>query len=385
MADKQDYYETLGLSKGAGADEIKKAYRQMAKKYHPDMNPGNAEAEQKFKEVNEAYAVLSDPDKKAQYDQYGHAAFDQTSGFGGGGFGGGGFGGGGDFDMGDIFSTFFGGGFGGGSRSQSRANAPIDGDDIGVRVILSFEEAVFGCKKEVTFARVEKCEDCSGSGAKKGTSPEKCTKCGGSGTVRVQQRTAFGVMQSTRACPDCGGTGKIIKTPCDNCRGKGYVRVNKKLEVTIPAGIDDGQRIALRGQGNEGRNGGSAGDLVIQVSVRPHPVFERDGYDIYCEVPITFAEAALGAKIKIPTLDGQMEYDIPEGTQTGTQFTIKQKGITAVNGRSKGNLYFTVVVETPKSLTEEQKKLLRAFADSCGEKNFTKKSGFFARFRKKEQ
>ena len=375
MADKQDYYEVLGLSKGASADEIKKAYRQMAKKYHPDMNPDNKEAEQKFKDVNEAYAVLSDPEKKAQYDQYGHAAFDQSSGFGGGGFGG--F----DFDVGDIFSSFFGGGFGS-SRSQSRANAPIPGDDIGLRVILSFEEAVFGCKKEVSYGRVQRCDSCSGSGAKKGTSPEKCTKCGGSGTIRVQQRTAFGMMQSTSSCPDCNGTGKIIKTPCDNCRGKGYVKINKKLEVSIPAGIDDGQRIALRSQGNEGRNGGATGDLIIQVSVRPHPIFERDGNDIYCEVPITFAEAALGAKIKIPTLEGQMDYDIPEGTQTGSVFTIKQKGINAVNSRSKGNLYVKVVVETPKSLTDEQKKILRQFADSCGEKNFAKKTSFFSKFKK---
>ena len=379
MADKQDYYETLGISKGASDDEIKKAYRQMAKKYHPDMNPNNAEAEQKFKEVNEAYAVLSDSDKRAKYDQYGHAAFDPSSGFGGNysGFG--------DFDMGDIFSSFFGGGFGGfggGSRSQSRANAPIAGDDIGVRVVISFEEAAFGCKKEVSFGRVQKCGDCSGTGAKKGTSPEKCTKCGGRGTVTVQQRTAFGIMQSTKACPDCGGTGKIIKTPCENCRGKGYVKINKKLEVSIPAGIDDGQRIALRGQGNEGRNGGPSGDLIIQVSVRPHAIFERDGNDLYCEVPITFAEAALGAKIKIPTLVGEIDYDIPEGTQTGTVFTIKQKGIDAVNSRSKGHLYVKVVVETPKSLNAEQKKLLRQFADSLGEKNFSKKTSFFSKFKK---
>ena len=378
MADKQDYYETLGVNKGAGDDEIKKAYRQMAKKYHPDMNPGDKEAEQKFKEVNEAYEVLSDSDKRAKYDQYGHAAFDPSSGFGGGGGGFGGF----DFDMGDIFSSFFGGGFGGGGRSQSRANAPIDGDDIGVRVVLSFEEAAFGCKREVSFARVQKCDDCSGSGAKKGTSPEKCTKCGGRGTVTVQQRTAFGMMQSTKACPDCGGSGKIIKTPCENCRGKGYVKINKKLEVTIPAGIDDGQRIALRYQGNEGRNGGVSGDLIIQVSVRPHAIFERDGNDIYCEVPVTFAEATLGATIKIPTLEGEMDYDIPEGTQTGTMFTISRKGINAVNSRSRGNLYVKVVVETPKGLNNEQKKLLRAFADSLGEKNSTKKASFFSKFKK---
>ncbi|MBQ8343745.1 MAG: molecular chaperone DnaJ [Clostridia bacterium] len=375
MADKRDYYETLGINKGASADEIKKAYRSLAKKYHPDMNPGNAEAEQKFKEINEAYGVLSDPDKKSKYDQYGHAAFDQTSGFGGGGFGGfGGF----DFDMGDIFSSFF----GGGSSSSRRANAPQQGDDIGVRIILSFEEAFFGCKKEVSYARIQKCSDCGGSGAEKGTSAEKCTKCGGSGTVRVQQRTAFGVMQSTTACPDCKGTGKIIKTPCQNCKGKGMVKINKKLEVTIPAGIDDGQRIALRDQGNDGRNGGAAGDLIIQVSVRPHAVFERDGKDLYCEIPITFAEAALGATIKVPTMEGEVDYTIPEGTQTGTMFTVKQKGVPDVNGRARGHLYFKVIVETPKNLSDEQKKLLRSFAESCQEKNFSKRSSFFSRFKK---
>ena len=376
MADKRDYYETLGIDKSASADEIKKAYRSLAKKYHPDMNPGNAEAEQKFKEINEAYGVLSDADKKAKYDQYGHAAFDQTGGFGGGG-GFGGFGGF-DFDMGDIFSSFF----GGGASSSRRANAPQQGDDIGVRIILSFEEAFFGCKKEVSYARVQKCGDCGGSGAEKGTSAEKCTKCGGSGTVRVQQRTAFGMMQSTAACPDCKGTGKIIKTPCQNCKGKGMVKINKKLEVTIPAGIDDGQRIALRDQGNDGRNGGAAGDLIIQVSVRPHPVFERDGKDLYCEIPITFAEAALGATIKVPTMEGEVDYTIPEGTQSGTMFTVKQKGVPDVNGRGKGNLYFKAMVETPKNLNEEQKKILRSFAESCQEKNFSKRSSFFGRFKK---
>lgn len=378
MADKQDYYETLGVEKSASADDIKKAYRTLAKKYHPDMNPGDKAAEQKFKEVNEAYSVLSDPDKKAKYDQYGHAAFDASAGFGGdSGFSG--FGGFDGFDMGDIFSSIF----GGGSRSSSsRANAPIPGDDIGVRVVLSFEEAVFGCKKEVSFARIQKCDDCQGSGAAKGTSAEKCTKCQGTGVVRVQQRTAFGVMQSTRACPDCNGTGKIIKSPCPNCRGKGMVKINKKLEVTIPAGIDDGQRIALRSQGNDGRNGGPAGDLIIQVSVRPHAIFERDGYDLYCDVPITISEATLGATIKVPTLEGTMDYNIPEGTQTGTVFTLKQKGVTNVNSRSRGNLYVKVVVETPKNLTEEQKNILRSFAESCQEKNFAKRSGFFSRFKK---
>lgn len=377
MSDKRDYYEVLGVDKSASADEIKKAYRKLAMQYHPDRNPDNKEAEQKFKEVNEAYGVLSDADKKAKYDQFGHSAFDGSAGYGqGGGFGGFDFGG---FDMGDIFSSFFGGGS---QRNQNRANAPVQGDDIGVRVILSFEEAVFGCKKEVKFARVQKCDDCNGSGAEKGTKAETCTQCGGTGQIRVQQRTAFGMMQSTKTCPGCSGSGKIIKTPCSNCKGKGYVKINKTLDVSIPAGIDDGQRIALRGQGNDGRNGGYAGDLIIQVNVRPHAVFERDGMDIYCEVPITFVEATLGATIKIPTLEGTIDYNIPEGTQTGTTFTIKGKGITGVNSKSKGHLYVTVIIETPKNLSEEQKKALRAFGEVCGEKNFSKKSSFFSKFKK---
>ena len=375
MADKQDYYETLGISKGASQDEIKKAYRSMAKKYHPDMNPGNQEAEQKFKEVNEAYAVLSDEDKKAKYDQFGHAAFEQ----GGGGAGyGGGFGDFGGFDMNDIFSSIF----GGGARGASRANAPQDGDDIVVRVSISFEEAAFGCKEEISFPKIQKCDDCSGTGAQKGSSPEKCSRCGGRGTITVQQRTIFGMTQSTRACPDCGGTGKIIKEPCKNCKGKGLVRITKKLSVSIPAGIDDGQRVVLRSQGHEGKNGGYPGDLIIQVTVRPHSVFERDGYDLYCDVPITFYEAALGATIKIPTLEGDADIEIPEGTQTGTVFTVKGKGIQMVNSKNKGNLYVKVVVETPKGLNSEQKKIMEQFAKSCGEKNFAKKSGFFKKFKK---
>ena len=378
MADKRDYYEVLGVDKSASADEIKKAYRKLAMQYHPDRNPGNKEAEQRFKEVNEAYGVLSDADKKAKYDQFGHSAFDGSTGYGQGGFGG--FGGFDGFDMGDIFSSFFGGG--GSSRSQNRANAPIPGDDIGIRVILSFEEAAFGCKKEVKYARVQKCSDCSGTGAENGTTADRCTQCNGTGQVRVQQRTAFGMMQSTRACPNCNGSGRVIKNPCNNCRGKGYVKVNKTLDVSIPAGIDDGQRIALRAQGNEGRNGGAAGDLIIEVNVRPHAIFERDGMDIYCDVPITFAEAALGAVIKIPTLEGSMDYDIPEGTQTGTIFTIKNKGINAVSSKARGNLYVKVTVETPKNLSDEQKKILRSFGEKCGEKNFSKKTSFFSKFKK---
>jgi len=376
MAEKQDYYETLGVAKSASADEIKKAYRTLAKKYHPDMNPGNKEAEQKFKEINEAYAVLSDPDKKQKYDTYGHAAFDQTGGGYGGFEGFGGF----DFDVGDIFSSFF----GGGRSSRSSRNGPIQGDDIAVRIILSFEEAVFGCKKEISYNRIQKCSDCNGTGAQKGTVVERCSKCNGTGQIRVQQRTPFGVMQSTNVCPDCNGTGKIIKTPCKNCNGKGMIRIKKTVEANIPAGVDDGTRIALRGQGNEGRNGGLAGDLIVQISVRPHAIFERDGRDLYCDVPITFTEATLGATIKIPTLEGDVEYNIPEGTQTGTVFNIKQKGVTEVNSKVKGNLYAKVVVETPKNLTEDQKKILRQFAESCQEKNFTKRSSFFNLFRKKD-
>lgn len=291
MAEKRDYYEVLGLSKGASDDEIKKAYRKLAKQYHPDMNPGDKVAEEKFKEVNEAYAVLSDPDKKAKYDQYGHAAFDPSMGGGGAGFGG--FG---DFDFGDIFSSFFGGG-GGGASSSARRNAPIRGEDIQYRITLTFEEAAFGCRKDISYARIEKCSECGGSGAAKGTSAETCPTCGGTGQVRSSQRTAFGIFQSTHACDNCRGTGKIIKTPCRNCNGKGYVRITKKLTVTIPAGIDNGEFLRVSGQGNEGRNGGPAGDLIVAVTVRAHSIFERDGSNIYCDIPITFVEAAHRAEI----------------------------------------------------------------------------------------
>lgn len=376
MAEKRDYYEVLGLNKSAGDAEIKKAYRSLAKKYHPDMNPGDAEAEAKFKEINEAYAVLSDAEKKAKYDQFGHAAFDPTAG-GGQGFGG--FGGFGDFgDLGDIFGSFFGGGFGGGSAQ--RRNGPMRGDDIGARVTISFEEAAFGTKKDVSFHRIQKCSDCGGSGAAKGTKAETCTVCGGSGQRRITQRIGGMAFQSTTTCDSCGGTGKIIKTPCTECKGKGFVKVNKKLSVNIPAGIDDGERIALRGQGCDGRNGGPAGNLIITVSVKKHAVFEREGYHIYCEVPITVAEATLGAQIDIPTLEGSEKFTIPEGTQPGTNFTLRQKGIPYVNNSNRrGDLIFSVNVEIPKGLSEKQKEHMRAFADSCKETNYSKKTGFFKR------
>ncbi len=372
MADKKDYYEVLGVEKGASEDELKRAYRKLAKQYHPDMNPGDAEAEIKFKEVNEAYEVLSDPEKREKYDRYGHAAFDPSMG-GGAGFGGfGGFGGGAGFDFGDIFSSIFGGG---GGRTRSNV---IDGDDISVRVTITFEESVFGCKKEISFARIEACGECNGSGAAKGTKPDTCQTCKGTGSVRVQQNMGFGFMETQRACGNCRGTGKIVKTPCKNCNGKGYVRINKKMEVSIPAGIDSEQRIILRGQGSAGRNGGVNGDLIILVRVLPHTIFERSGDNLYCEVPISFAEATLGAEIDIPIIGGKTEkFTIPEGTQTDTSFTLKGKGVPNVNTKRKGDYILTVVIETPKNLTGKQKELLLAFSSSLGDGNSGKKQSFF--------
>ncbi len=376
MADtKRDYYEVLGVSKTATDDEIKKAYRVLAKKYHPHMNPGDKEAEAKFKEANEAYDVLSDKDKRAKYDQYGHAAFDPSAGFGGGGSGFGGFGGGEGFDFGDIFSSFFGGG---GGSSRSRANAAEDGEDVEAQVTVSFEEAAFGVQKDVSFKRIESCPDCSGTGAAKGSKPETCTACRGTGRVTVRQQTMLGYMQTQQTCSACRGRGQIIKNPCSNCNGKGRIRVEKKLGVNIPAGIDNGQRIILRGQGCAGRNGGSAGDLLIQVRVKNDSIFSRDGSNIYCDVPVTFAQAALGAEIDIPVLGGKTEkFNIPEGTQTGTSFTLRGKGIMDLNTKRRGDLVITAVVDTPQNLTSKQKELLKAFAASLGENNNKKSSGFF--------
>ena len=371
---KRDYYEVLGVEKTATEADIKKAYRTLAKKYHPDMNPDNKEAEVKFKEVNEAYAVLSDEEKRSKYDRFGHAAFDPASG-GGSGFGGfGGFGGA-DFDFGDIFSSFFGGG-----SSRSSRNVPIEGDDVGTRITITFEEAVFGCKKEINFARIESCADCSGSGAEKGTTPETCSTCRGTGRVTVQQQTMLGYMQTQRACSNCRGTGKIIKTPCKNCNGKGRVKINKRLEVNIPAGIDNGQNIVLRGQGSAGVNGGPNGDLIIEVRVKPHDFFERRGVNVYFEVPLSFTEAALGTELEIPLLDKTTEkFKIPEGTQSGTEFTLRGKGIPNVNTKRRGDVIFTVAVETPTGLSQEQKELLRKFGDSLGENNAKKKKSFFSK------
>ena len=371
---KRDYYEVLGVQKNATEDEIKKAYRSLAKKYHPDMNPGDKEAEMKFKEANEAYAVLSDSEKRSKYDRFGHAAFDPSAG-GGSGFGGfGGFGGA-DFDFGDIFSSFFGGGS---SSSRSRQNMPIDGDDIGARVTITFNEAVFGVKKEVSFARIETCPDCGGSGAKSASDVETCSECRGVGRISVKQQTLLGYMQTQKTCPSCRGAGKIIKSPCANCNGKGRVKINKKLEVNIPSGIDDGQNIVLRGQGSAGVNGGVNGDLIIEVRVKEDKIFERDGNNIFCEVPISFAEAALGAEIDVPVLGGGTEkFKVPEGTQSGSSFTLRGKGIPDIKSKRPGDLIITVAVETPRNLNSEQKKLLSAFAESLGEHNGAKKESFF--------
>ena len=379
MAEKRDYYEVLGLQKGASDDEIKKSYRKLAKQYHPDLHPGDKECEEKFKEVGEAYEILSDPDKKARYDQYGHAAFDPNSGFGGG-YGGGGFG---DFgDLGDIFGSIFGGGFGGFGGS-TRRNGPAKGENLRVSMSITFEEAAFGCTKEISIPRIEDCEDCHGSGCASGSTPEVCPDCHGAGTVRVQQRTPFGVMASTTECRKCGGTGKIIHQPCPTCSGKGKVRRSRKISVNIPAGIDDGQTISLRGQGHAGSSGGSAGDLLITVSVKAHSLFERDGTSVLFEMPISFVQATLGAEIEVPTLDGKVKYSIPEGTQSGTVFRLKGKGIPYLNGNGRGDQYVTVYIVTPKNLSREQKDLLRQFGESTGEAEGVK-TGIFEKKKKKK-
>lgn len=368
---KRDYYEVLGVDKNASPEEIKKAYRKLAMKYHPDQNPGDKSAEEKFKEVNEAYEILSDAEKKSRYDQFGFAGVDPNYGAGAGsGFEGfGGFGG-----FGDIFSDLFGGGFGFGGDSGRRANAPRQGENVSAQVTISFVEAAKGCQKEITLGRIENCHACHGTGAKEGTQPETCPVCHGAGTVRTTRQTAFGTFAQTAACTRCGGKGKIIKDPCPTCRGKGKVRVNKKITVKIPAGIDDGQAVRVRGEGNMGSNGGPSGDAIISVRVLPHELFERDGANILCEMPITFAQAALGAEIEVPTLDGKVRYRVPEGTQSGTTFRFKGKGMPYVGYKNRGDQLVTVIVEVPTRLTREQKELLKKFDDAAEGANAKKKS-----------
>lgn len=376
MADKRDYYEVLGVQKGASDDEIKKAYRACAKKYHPDLHPGDKECEEKFKEVNEAYEVLSDSDKKARYDQFGHAGVDSNYGAGAGGAGSP-FGQGIDID--DIFSSFF-GGFGG--RRSNNANAPMHGSDIETTVYISFEEAAKGCKQTINYSCVTTCDDCHGTGAQPGTSPKTCSSCGGSGRVTINQRTPFGVVQTQRTCDACHGRGKIVDNPCKKCGGSGKQRKNKTVDVTIPAGIKDQQILNVSGRGNSGTNGGPAGDLHVYVNVRPHPVFERRGDDVWCEVPITFTQAALGADVVVPTLDGKVSYTVREGTQPGDVFRLKGKGIQRLGGRGRGDQYVRVTVEVPKNLNGKQKELIKQLDGATGDKNYAKRRNFFDKIKK---
>ena len=368
---KRDYYEVLGVEKGASAEEIKKAYRKSAMKYHPDRNPGDKTAEEKFKELGEAYEVLSDDEKRSRYDQYGHAGVDPN--FGAGGFNGGGFGGFGGFDFGDIFGEFF----GGGSRRGSTQNVPMRGENVGVRLEVTFEEAAFGTEKQVSAQRIENCGNCHGTGSADG-SVETCSYCRGAGQVRTTRNVMGMTMQTTSECPQCGGRGKVIKNPCNTCRGKGKVRRTQKINVKIPAGVDHGQSVRVRGEGCVGSNGGPNGDLLVEISIRRHSVFQRYGQDVLCEVPITFTQAALGAEIEVPTLDGKTTFTIPEGTQTGREFVMGGKGIPQVNNpRRRGNHRFTVVVETPTKLNKEQKELLQKLEDSIDGKSSPKRKKFF--------
>lgn len=366
---KRDYYEVLGVSKTASDDELKKAYRKLAKQYHPDLNPGNAEAEQKFKEVNEAYEVLSDKDKRAKYDQFGHAGVDPNFGAGGG-FGGG-FGGFdmGDVDLGDIFGSFFGGGFGGfgGGQRQANPNAPKRGASLRANMTITFEEAMRGVEKEINLNRTENCATCRGTGCASGTTAEICPDCHGTGQVRIQRGAGGFAFTTTAPCSKCHGTGKIIHQPCPDCHGDGQVRRQRKIKVKIPAGIDDGQSISMRGQGNEGLNGGPAGDLLINISVIPDPRFQRDGYDLYLEQKVSFTQAALGAELHIDTIDGKVKYNMPAGTQPGTTFRLRGKGVPNVNGRGRGDQYVTVKVQVPTNLTSEQRDALKEYARTMGE------------------
>ena len=367
---KRDYYEVLGVSKDADEATLKKAYRQVAKKYHPDMNPGDAEAEKKFKEASEAYAVLSDPEKRRQYDQFGHAAFDGSAGAGGG-YGGFDFNG---ADFGDIFGDIFGDLFGGGRRGGRANQGPMKGMNIRKSVRITFEEAVFGCEKELDVVLKDPCPKCNGTGAKPGTSPETCPKCGGKGQVVYTQQSFFGTVQNVQTCPDCQGTGKIIKEKCPDCHGQGYTSKKEKLQVSIPAGIDHGQSVRLRGKGEPGKNGGARGDLLVEVYVERHKDFQRMDYDIYSTVRISYPRAVLGGDVVIPTIDGDVAYNVKAGTQTGTRVRLRGKGVPSLRNRKmRGNHYVDLVVDVPTKLTKEQKKLLeqldKSFEDEENKKN----------------
>ena len=366
---KRDYYEVLGIERSADDAAIKKAYRQMAKKYHPDMNPGNKEAEEKFKEVNEAYSVLSDPQKRSRYDQFGS---EEPSAGGGSGFGGfegfGGFGGFGGFD--DIFNMFTGG------ATSQRRNVPMQGDDIRMSITLTFEEAAKGCTKEINLSRVEICDVCGGTGCKAGTKPQTCSRCKGQGVETVISNTAFGRVQRRQECPACRGRGTTISDPCSKCGGNGKIRTTRRRSVNIPAGVDNGKIIIVHGEGNAGENGGPAGDLQLVVTIKPHKLFTRNGADMFVDIPVSFVQAALGADIDVPTLDKPVKYKIPEGTQPGDRFRLKGMGIPYIRSNSKGDLYINIQVEVPKKLTDKQKEILRIFDESTTGKEYEKKRSF---------
>ena len=387
MADKpKDLYEILGVNKNATDDELKKAYNKLAKKYHPDLNPDDKKgAEEKMKEVNAAYAILKDPQKRAQYDQFGFAAF-QGGGGAGGGAGAGGFdfgdifggagGGGFSFDMGDIFETFFGGG--GGRRQRQQQQGPVRGADLRYDLSITFEEAAFGTKKTIKVPRLENCDDCGGTGAAKGTSPETCPDCHGTGMRQTTTRTPFGMISNARPCERCHGTGQFIKKPCSHCHGEGKVRVEKDVEVNIPKGVDTGNRLRIANGGQAGERGGSAGDLYVYIRIKPHPIFSREGANVYCELPITFVQAALGATVEAPTIDGKIELKIPEGTQSGSVLKVKQKGIPELRGDGRGDEFVKVKVLTPKNLSKRQKELLQEFESGGNDsKNHPEKKTFF--------
>lgn len=358
---KRDYYEVLGVDRDATEDDLKRAYRQAAKKYHPDLNPNDSEAEEKFKEVNEAYEVLSDPQKRAAYDRFGH------DGANGQGFGGFDFEGFGDGGLGDLFDAFFGGTTGGTGR---RRRGPVRGADIRYDLNITFEEAAFGTEKEIQVVRLEDCSQCHGTGGKEGAEPVTCSECNGTGEISYTQTTAFGRFVNVRTCGTCGGEGTIVSDPCDRCRGRGKVRNRRKISVKIPEGINDGQAITLRGEGDIGERGGPPGDLYVYISVKPHKLFKREGYDIYCEVPITFTQAALGAEIDIPTLEGTEKFKVPEGTQTGKVFTLRNRGISHLRGSGRGNQYIAVKVIVPRRLNDKQKDLLRQFEEETSGKEY---------------
>lgn len=383
MAEKRDYYEVLGLQKGASETEIKSAYRKLAKKYHPDLNPDNPEAEAKFKEVNEANDILSDPQKRARYDQFGHAGVDPSYGGGAGGYGyGGGFGGfsaDGGIDLGDIFDTIFGGAS---TSRRSNPDAPKRGSDIAVNLDISFMEACKGVTHDIELNRADTCDSCNGSGAKSGTTPKTCPDCHGSGVVKITQRTMLGSMSTQRPCTRCGGKGKIIETPCPACNGNGRVQKRKKITVNVPAGIDNGQVLTVPGEGNAGVNGGSKGNLNIRISVRKDPLFERRGDDIWVELPISYTQAALGDELTVPTIDGNVTYRIPEGTQPGDVLRLRGKGVQHCQRDGRGDMMVKVQIEVPKRLTKQQKELLQQLETVMNEKNFEKKESFMDRLKK---